>query len=103
MIMDNLRPLALRVARVMLLFYASAAAAQPTALTLDSCHALARRHYPLIHQFNLIGASEGFSLQNANKGYLPQVALAGHATYQSDVTSLPIAISSPMNPPRMRR
>jgi len=60
-------------------------------LSLDSCYALARQNYPLVQQFDLIEKSKELSLENASKGYLPQLAVNGQATYQSEVTSLPIS------------
>ncbi|MDR1585187.1 MAG: TolC family protein, partial [Prevotellaceae bacterium] len=59
-------------------------------LTLDSCQQWARANYPLIKQYDLIGKSERYNLNNANKNYLPQVSLSARATYQSDVTSIDI-------------
>jgi outer membrane protein TolC len=55
-------------------------------LTIDSCYAMARRNYPVVRQFGLISQSKEYSLDNVSKGYLPQVKIGGHATYQSDVT-----------------
>jgi outer membrane protein TolC len=55
-------------------------------LALDSCYAKARRNYPMVKQFGLIEKTKGYSLDNVSKGYLPQVNVGGHATYQSDVT-----------------
>ncbi|HCE56455.1 MAG TPA: transporter [Prolixibacteraceae bacterium] len=57
-------------------------------ISIDSCYAKARRNYPLIKQFGLIEKSKSYSLDNVSKGYLPQVTVAGQATYQSDVTQL---------------
>jgi outer membrane protein TolC len=55
-------------------------------LTIDSCYAKARRNYPMVKQFGLIEKTKSYSLDNVSKGYLPQVNVGGHATYQSDVT-----------------
>ena len=57
-------------------------------LTIDSCQEKARNNYPKIKQYDLIEQSEAYSLSNANKGYLPQLAIYAKATYQSDVTEL---------------
>ncbi|MDR1226425.1 MAG: TolC family protein [Prevotellaceae bacterium] len=59
-------------------------------LTVDDCYALARENYPLTQQRGLIEKSRDYSLENAVKGYLPQLNIVGMATYQSDVVSLPI-------------
>ncbi|MCF0039935.1 TolC family protein [Dyadobacter fanqingshengii] len=68
--------------------------AQDQVLTINDSYELARRNYPLIKQFELIRKTEDFSVENAAKGYLPQVSVLGQATYQSAVTEfkLPIAI-----------
>jgi len=60
-------------------------------LTLDSCYSRAREQYPLIKQKDLIEKTKEFNISNASKGYLPQVSFNGQATYQSAVTSIPIA------------
>jgi len=61
-------------------------------LSIDTCQAKAARNYPLVKQFGLIEMTEKYNISNANKGYLPQLTLAGKATYQSEVTSIPITI-----------
>lgn len=63
-------------------------------LQLDSCVEMAKRNFPLIKQLGLLQQSKDFSIDNANKAYLPQVSINGSATYQSDVTKVPIAIPS---------
>ncbi len=64
-------------------------------LTIDSCYAMARRNYPMIKQFALIEKSKNYSLDNVSKGYLPQVNVGGHASYQSDVTQPTLNSSLP--------
>lgn len=61
-------------------------------LNIDSCYAMAERNFPLVKQYALIDLSAQYSLENANKGYLPMVNINGQATYQSEVTSIPIAL-----------
>jgi len=63
-------------------------------LQIDSCFEMAKRNFPLINQLGLLQQSKDFSIDNANKAYLPQVSINGSATYQSDVTKVPIAIPS---------
>jgi outer membrane protein TolC len=65
---------------------------QSDSLTLEECYALARQHYPLAKQRDLITRSEAYSVDNASKGNLPQVSLYGQATYQSDVPHIPIEL-----------
>lgn len=61
-----------------------------TSLTLEESQQLAVDNYPLIKQYRLIELSERYTLSNIAKNYLPQFGLNAQATYQSDVTKLPI-------------
>lgn len=71
-------------------------------LTVEMCQQKARENYPLVRQYDLIEQSRAFSLENANRGYLPQFALSAKATYQSDVTELPIKVPG-VDVPTMRK
>lgn len=62
-------------------------------LTIEECYSKAQTNYPLIKQYDLIEKSKDYNLSNANKGYLPQITFSAKATYQSDVTKLPINFS----------
>jgi outer membrane protein TolC len=64
--------------------------ARAQSLTLEECYAKAQQNYPLLKQRDLIAKSSAFSIENAAKGYLPQINIAGQASYQSDVTKIPI-------------
>ena len=59
-------------------------------LSLEKCYQLAEQHYPAAKQKNLIVLTREYSIENARKGYLPQINMAGQATYQSDVTGIPV-------------
>ncbi|RRD02908.1 TolC family protein [Prevotella sp. OH937_COT-195] len=59
-------------------------------LTIDEALERARANYPYIKQYALLEQSRDFTLSNVAKGWLPQVSVSGRATYQSDVTRLPI-------------
>ncbi|MDR1414290.1 MAG: TolC family protein [Odoribacteraceae bacterium] len=61
-------------------------------LSLEECQARARANYPLTGQRALIERALATDLSNANAGYLPRVSLAARATYQSDVTRLPLTL-----------
>ncbi|MCC8087960.1 MAG: TolC family protein [Rikenellaceae bacterium] len=61
-------------------------------LTIEQCYEKAEANYPLIVQYDLIEKSKDYNLSNASKGYLPQIQLSAKATYQSDVTQIPIAV-----------
>ena len=49
-------------------------------------------NYPLVRQYDLVEKTKEYNLENAVRGYLPQFALSAKASYQSDVTELPITI-----------
>ena len=60
-------------------------------ITLEECYSKARENYPLIKQKEYIAQSKDYSVSNVWKGYFPQITINGQATYQSDVTSIPIS------------
>lgn len=62
-------------------------------ITIEECYQKAQDNYPAIEQYDLIEKSKSFNLENASKGYLPQITFSAKASYQSDVTKLPINIS----------
>ncbi len=62
-------------------------------LRIEDCYQKAQANYPLIKQYDLIEKTKEYNLSNANKGYLPQVMFSAKATYQSDVTQIPIDFS----------
>ena len=59
-------------------------------INLDECYTKARENYPLIKQKEYIAQSKDYNVSNVWKGYFPQIIISGQATYQSDVTSIPI-------------
>lgn len=59
-------------------------------LTLDECRRQAQANYPLVRRYGLIEKACEYDLSNAGKGYLPRFSLSGKATYQSDITRLPV-------------
>lgn len=58
--------------------------------TISECYEWARANYPLIAKLDLLEKSTQYNLDNAAKGILPQININGQATYQSEVTELPI-------------
>ena len=64
------------------------------AQTLDECRRLAREHYPEIKQYNLISLTEQYNLSNAARGWIPQILIAGQATYQNATTAYPDAFKA---------
>ena len=49
-------------------------------------------NYPLVHQYGLVEKTKEYNLENAAKGYLPQFALSAKASYQSEVTEIPVKL-----------
>ncbi len=77
---------------IMLLSTHWTSAQQNNSLSFDTCLSKAKSNFPLIKQYGLIEKSKEYSVDNANKGYLPQFNIAGQATYQSAVTQIPILL-----------
>ena len=68
------------------------AAGQTNQLTLSQAYEFAQKNYPFIKQKNLVKQAETLTIENLQKGYLPQVNINGQATYQSDVTGIDISL-----------
>lgn len=71
-------------------FLSMAQTGQP--LGLQKAYELARQNYPLIKQSDLIKQSKDITVDNLDKGFLPQFSLSGQATYQSAVSGVEIPI-----------
>jgi outer membrane protein TolC len=56
--------------------------------TLDTLQSIARKNYPQTRQLFLSQESVSQAVKNVNSAWLPRVAVAGSATYQSEVPSL---------------
>lgn len=63
--------------------------------TLDQVLNAASSNYPLVQQRDLVEQSKDFNLAALNRAFLPQLSINSQATYQSDVTELPIKINIP--------
>jgi outer membrane protein TolC len=61
-------------------------------LSLTDSYTMAEQHYPLSKQRDLITKSADYTIQNIEKGYLPQININAQASYQSEVTQLPIQL-----------
>ena len=61
-------------------------------ITLEECQRKTRENYPLVRQYGLIEKTKEYNLANASKANLPQFTLSGKATWQSEVTELPMQI-----------
>lgn len=88
--------------KLLLLLLLATGALQAQSLTIETCYALAAENYPLVKQRELLTKSNEYTLQNLSKGYLPQLTLAGQATYQSEVTQVPISLPG-MNIPTLSK
>ena len=75
-----------RLALLLLAVAALTATAQPT---LDDCRRAAREHYPLVRQYELTEAAQGFALERLSRALLPQVGLTVQGTLQSAVPEFP--------------
>lgn len=87
-----------------LTLYPNEASAQR--LTLEESWQQAEQNYPLTRQYGLIEKTKEYNLSNAGKRYLPQLTLGAKASYQSDVTSLPIdaaALGLPISIPTVKK
>ena len=90
LLMNISNPLALQGLGVLLLIPAFAFS---QTLTIENCQEKAKANYPLVKQYGLIEQTARYNIDNANRGYLPQLTLSAKATYQSDVTQIPSALS----------
>lgn len=82
-----------RLLLLLLIAFSLFAGAQPLQqLSLATAWELAQKNYPAVKQKDLVRQTAGISVENLQKGFLPQFSISGQATYQSDVTSVPISI-----------
>ncbi|RDB06494.1 TolC family protein [Runella aurantiaca] len=63
-----------------------------TPLSLEDCYRQAEMHSPLAAQTRLIQEATELQINILSSSYVPQSRLNGQATWQSDVTSLPIKL-----------
>ena len=63
-----------------------------SSLDIQTCYALAEENYPLTKQREVIRSSKEFFQENLRRSQWPQLIVAGQATYQSEVTQLPIQL-----------
>lgn len=81
---------------LLILFAGSAGHAQR--LSIDSCYDWARQHFPVIKKYALLEKSNQYSIENAAKGYLPQLSISGQATYQSQTVDISKAMGGALPP-----
>ncbi len=80
----------MKILKYFLLFAVQLAFTQT--LTLEQCYDLARKNYPLIKRNDLIAKTKEYNLENVAKGWLPQINITGQASYQNEVTQIPIKL-----------
>ena len=65
---------------------------QAQSLTLEQAQALARENYPLVQRVGLIEKARQYNIENAAKGWLPRIDINARASYQNEVTEIPLAM-----------
>jgi len=90
------------VAFLLCMFVLPIQSQNPMRITLEECNTLAKQNYPLVKQYELIEKSKDYSIENAGKGYLPQININGQVSYQSAVTELPIHLPN-LNIPSLNK
>lgn len=75
-----------------LLLMLASVAMQAQQLTLDEAVAQARAAFPLLKQQQLFEQASVLKNKNINANWMPSVTVNAQATYQSDVTALPITL-----------
>lgn len=61
-------------------------------LNLQQAYELSQKNYPAIKQKDLVKQTADINIDNLRKGFLPQLNINAQASYQSDVTSVPISL-----------
>lgn len=59
-------------------------------LTLEAAYRLSEENYPLANQLSLLEEKNARELEILHKEYLPRIDLNAKATYQSDITEIPL-------------
>lgn len=84
---------------ILCLFLPLTLLAQQT-LTLEECFDRITTYYPLSKQTTLLRGQASLDISTINKGKLPKLDINAQASYQSDVTSLPIQLpNTTIDPP----
>jgi outer membrane protein TolC len=69
-------------------------------LSLEECYVLSNKNYPIAKQTVLLQQKSALEIEALNRSKLPKIDLNAQATYQSDVTQLPISLPNfTVNPP----
>jgi outer membrane protein TolC len=73
-------------------FWLGAKSQSTEPLSIGTCYQKAENNYPLIKRYELIDKAAAYTIDNIQKGYLPQVSVGAQASYQSAVTAIPIKL-----------
>lgn len=79
---------------IFLVFFCSLGFSQ---ISIDYCQQKARENYPLYKNYKLLEKTTNYTLENANRNYLPQVNFSIKTSYQSDVTKIDFDLPFPIN------
>lgn len=80
----------------LLIFFLSFSLFGQDKLSLEDCYLLLKKNYPLVHQNELLVNQNELDVAVIKTDKLPKLDLLAQASYQSDVTEMPIII--PNNP-----
>jgi outer membrane protein TolC len=61
-------------------------------LNLQQAYELSLKNYPAIKQKDLVKQTADINIDNLRKGFLPQLSVNAQASYQSDVTKVPLSL-----------
>lgn len=67
------------------------------AQSIEELWAAAEQNYPLIRQYELIRLTKDATLENIQRGWLPQISASAQATLQSDVAAWPSEMKGMLN------
>ena len=62
--------------------------------SIEQCQQWAQENYPLTQRYDIIRQTEGFTLKNIAKGWLPQIGVSAQGNYQSAVPEYPEVLSN---------
>ncbi|MGB5497664.1 MAG: TolC family protein [Maribacter sp.] len=98
--MENSKNHSLKIISLLLFLVIPLTIVAQQTLTLDECFEMVTKNYPLVKQSDLLQDKSNLDIEAINKGKLPKLDINAQATYQSDVTSLPIQIpNATVEPP----
>lgn len=76
------------------LLFALPMIAMAQSASIEQCQQWAQENYPQTQRYDLIRQTEGFTLQNIAKGWLPQIGVSALGSYQSAVPEYPEVLSN---------